>query len=99
MCSTWAFTYSVLNVSSSLHHYYYYLGAGDNMHILEFDRVHSGYDERSRYKTSGTKIMVVGQKSPPPPNSAKKLSFAKNVHFLWLIIKKAKMIKQISVFG
>ena len=44
----------------------YYIGAGDNMHILEFDRVHSGYDERSRYKTSGTKIMVVGQKYPPP---------------------------------
>ena len=57
------------------------VGAGDNMHILESDRVNSGYDERSQYKTSGTKIMVVGQKYPPH-NSVKKLSFAKNVHFL-----------------
>ena len=53
----------------------YYIGAGDNMHILEFDRVHSGYDERSRYKTSGTKIMVVGQKYPPPPQFREKIIF------------------------
>ena len=68
------------------------------MHILEFDRVHSGYDEISRYKTFGTKNMVVGQNYPLPHNSVKKLTFAKNMHFSWLIIKKAKIIKQISVF-
>ena len=98
MYSTCPFTLSVDSSSSSLHHYYY-IGAGDNMHILEFDRVHSGYDERSRYKTFGTKIMVVGQKYPLPHNSVKKITFAKNEHFWWLIIKKAKILKLISVFG
>ena len=65
MYPTWAFTFSKLSVSSSTFTTIL-LGAGDNMHILEFHRVHSGYDEKCRYKTSGTKIMVVGQKYPPP---------------------------------